>query len=116
MSATTTSTTPATTGSSPNLAQQLFQGLLNIAKTEIEALTPEELKVCGPDIISFFQWLEQNPTAVGNPVAFGPKLMALKMSLLAAQSTVASDLVKSTAAQMVTLFQNMLNQVNSKAS
>lgn len=98
--------------SSPNIMQEFFNGLVQTAKTEIEALAPEELKVCGPDIVSFFQWLEANPTAVTNPVVFGPKIMALKMSLLAAQNTVATNLVQSTASQMVTLFQNMLAQVN----
>ena len=98
--------------STPNIAQELFNGLVNTAKTEIEALTPEEIKVCGPEIISFFQFIQANPTAVGNPVVFGPKVMALKMALLAAQTTVATNLVQSTAGQMVTLFQSMLNQVN----
>lgn len=99
-----------------NPAQELFNGLLNIAKTQIEALTPEEIKVCGPDIISFFQFIQQNPTAVGNPMVIGPKLMALKMSLLAAQSTVATNLVQSTAGDMVKLFQSMLTQVSAPAT
>lgn len=102
--------------STPNIAQELFNGLVNVAKTEIQALTPEELKVCGPEIISFFQWLQANPSAAFNPVTFGPKLMALKMSLLASQQTVGTDLIQNTSAQMVALFQSMVAQVNGTAA
>jgi hypothetical protein len=97
--------------SNPNPASELFNGLLTILEQEVKALTPDELKACAPALVSFFQWLAANPTAVGNPVAFVPKLAALKMTLLAAQGTVANELVVQASSQLAGLFQTLLSQV-----
>ena len=100
------STTPV---SQPS-AQEFFKGVLSILEQQFKSLTPTEVKVSGPSLVNFFSWLEQNPSAVLNPVVIGPKLMILKISLLSDQTTVATDLVQSTAKDMVTLLQTMMKQ------
>lgn len=111
MSATPPSTTPPNTS---QIAKGLFDGLMKTAQTLIDSLGPEEMKVCGPQVIAFFQWLQANPSAAFSPVVFGPKVMALKMGLMAAQTTVGTDLVQQASGEMVTLFQAIVNQVNGK--
>ena len=92
---------------------ELFKGIITDLEKAFANLTVDETKSCAPAFISFFTWLEANPGAVMNPVAIGPKLMILKLSLLSAQSTVATEEVKSLSGNFVTLFQTMLNQANS---
>ena len=66
---------------------ELFKGIISDLEKAFANLTVDETKACAPAFISFFTWLEANPGAVMNPVAIGPKLMILKLSLLSAQST-----------------------------
>lgn len=98
--------------SNPNPASELFNGLVALIENEISALTPDELKACAPSLVSFFHWLASNPSAVGNPAIFVPKLALLKMQLLAAQGTVANELVVQASSQLAGLFQTLLDQVN----
>lgn len=98
-----------------NVAQQLFQGLLNVLKAQLAALTPDEVQAAGPAIVTFFDWLAANPGAVLNPPQFLPQLAVLQASLLAAQNTVGTDLVKQGAQQMATLFQNLIAQTKPAA-
>lgn len=98
----------------PNVFNELLSGLANTFKTELLALTPDELKAVGPDISSFFSWLAANPSAVGNPAIFVPKFTVLKLQILAAQGTVANELVASAASELATLFQNLSVQSGGK--
>jgi hypothetical protein len=101
-----------TTPSEPTVSE-LLNGIITDLEKAFANLTVDETKACAPAFISFFTWLEANPGAVMNPVAIGPKLMILKLSLLSAQSTVTTEEVKSLSGNFVTLFQTMLTQANS---
>ena len=101
------------TASNEPTVSELFKGIISDLQKAFANLTVDETKACAPSFISFFTWLEANPGSVMNPVAIGPKLMILKLSLLSAQSTVATEEVKSLSGNFVTLFQTMLNQANS---
>ena len=101
-----------TTPTEPTVSE-LLKGIITDLEKSFANLTVDETKSCAPAFISFFTWLEANPGAVMNPVAIGPKLMILKLSLLSAQSTVATEEVKSLSGNFVTLFQTMLTQANS---
>ncbi len=98
-----------------NITKTFFTQLASILKNEILFLPPDELKAIGPDVEAFFSWLAQNPTAPGNPVVFLPKLAVLKTEVLAAQSTVATELVQSFATDMANLFKTLNAEASSPA-
>ena len=108
MSATAPSTTPSP--APINLASEFGKQFLSILKNEISSLTGEEMKVCWPYVVSFLQCVAANPTAFGNPAIFGPKLIQLKAELLGAQSTVLPEVLSSSASQLATMVQEMVNQ------
>ena len=101
---------------SPNYAQEFFGAVGNILKSLPSNLTEDELKAIGPDLQSFLTWVEQNPSEVLNPAVSGPKLLVLKAQVLAAQSTVGSELIASAAAQMNATLTMILNQLNPSAT
>ncbi len=97
---------------SPNYAQEFFSTLGNILKSLPDTLTADELKAIGPDLESFLTWAQQNPGAVLNPVISGPKLMALKAQVIAAQGTVAQELIASAAGQMNATLKTILTELS----
>lgn len=90
--------------------QEFFNGIITTLTNAFKNLTKDETLACGPAFVAFFTWLEANPTAPLNPIAIGPKLMILKLQLLSAQSTVASEEVQSVSKEFVTLFNTMITQ------
>lgn len=99
-----------TTTTSVNLGLQALQGIAAILKNQIAALTYDEIQACGPALITFFTFVQKNPLAVNNPLTIGPQIMLLQAALLAAQTTVESEVLSSSTSSLITLVQQMMAQ------
>lgn len=104
---TTTTTTPAATAS---LGIQALKGIAAILKNQIAALSYDELQACGPSLITFFTFVQKNPLAVNDPLTIGPQVVLLQAALMAAQTTVESEVLVNGSSSLVTLIQQMMAQ------
>lgn len=98
--------------STPNYSSEFFSAVGKIIESLPSNLTEDELKAVGPDLESFLTWVQQNPSAVLNPVVSGPKLLVLKAQVMAAQSTVASELIASAAGEMNSTLKMIMSQLS----
>jgi hypothetical protein len=96
MSATTTVTPSSLLGG-------LLQGFGNIIKTQLALLTADEIVAVDPYVENFLNWVKANPNA--QPVAFAAQVQLLEAGIIAAQTTVTSEVVNQTASSFQTVWQ-----------
>lgn len=110
MSTSTTTNTSLLTQAENTLetiGSEILSGAQQIAlilETQLSQLSSEEVAACNPAIQTFFTFLQQNPTAINNPATLTPALVSLEASLLAAQVTVESQIIKSIASALSSAF------------